>query len=310
MKYNTLGATGLEVSEVGFGTGSLGEMYGDVGEDQAAAVVNAVLEAGINLIDTSVYYGSAEARLGKLLTPRLRDQVYLTTKAGRFGYQDFDFSPKRIKQSLENSLRLMNTDYVDVFFLHDIEYVTLEPVLTETFAAVQELKQEGKCRFAGVSGYPLATMLRAMRETEIDVVLTYAKGSLLDDSLKRVLTPVAAERGVGLMNAAAVVHGLLTMRGSAMQVKHPWTAEMEDAGRRMREYARERGLDLAMVANQYAVQYGGAPTTVMGLGKVEHVKAAVVAAETPLDPAIAEDLLALRPPEATRRWVSGLPENN
>nr|WP_300151904.1 aldo/keto reductase [Propionicimonas sp.] len=310
MKYNPLGKTGLNVSEVAFGTGSLGEMFGPLSENQACDIIHAVIDAGINLIDTSVYYGSAEERIGRHLTPELRERVFLATKAGRFGYQDFDFSPRRIRESLENSLRLMNTDYVDIFFLHDIEYVPLEPVLTESFAELQRLKRDGKCRYIGMTGYPLATMCRVLRETDVDVILTYSKGTLLDDSLREVIIPLAEERGVGVMNAAALVHGLLSMRGSAMEVAHPWTEDMESAAARMRDYARGRGLDLAVLANQYAVQRAGAATTVMGLGKLEHLKAAVAAAEEPLDPIVEHDLLALRPPKGTRRWISGLPENN
>ena len=86
---------------------------GDWRRTEAIAVVHEAIDLGITFVDTSVYYGSAEERLGKALVGR-RDQVVVGTKAGRFGYADFDFSPVQIRQSLEHSLRLLRTEYVDI----------------------------------------------------------------------------------------------------------------------------------------------------------------------------------------------------
>jgi len=105
MEYRALGRTGLQVSVASFGTGSLGEMFGPFPESAALKLIDEVLDAGINLIDTSPYYGSAEARLGKALTPAKRGSVILCTKAGRYGFSDFDFSPARIAKALRTASR-------------------------------------------------------------------------------------------------------------------------------------------------------------------------------------------------------------
>ena len=87
------------------------------------------LDLGMTFIDTSPYYGSAEERLGKALSGR-REDVILGTKTGRYGFADFDFSPRRIRHSVEESLRLLDTDYVDILQFHDIEFVPLGPAST------------------------------------------------------------------------------------------------------------------------------------------------------------------------------------
>jgi L-galactose dehydrogenase len=310
MDYRPLGQTGLQVSVASFGTGSLGEMFGPLEESEALRLVDEVLDSGINLIDTSPYYGSAEHRLGKALTPAKRDSVLLCTKAGRYGFSDFDFSPGRIRKSVEDSLSALQTDYLDVLQLHDIEFVDVEPILTESAAELVRLKEEGKCRYIGMTGYPVKTFRRVLEETPVDVILTYGKGTLLDDSLSDQILPIAQERGVGVMNAAALSLGLLSQRGSHVEIEHPAPQPVVDAAARMVALANELGLDLAFLANQYAFQCVDVPTTVVGLGKRTHLQSAVEAVATPIDLEVLDRFLALRGPAESRQWRMGLPENN
>jgi L-galactose dehydrogenase len=310
MDYRPLGQTGLQVSVASFGTGSLGEMFGPLEESEALRLVDEVLDSGINLIDTSPYYGSAEHRLGKALTPAKRDSVLLCTKAGRYGFSDFDFSPGRIRKSVEDSLSALQTDYLDVLQLHDIEFVDIEPILTESAAELVRLKEEGKCRYIGMTGYPVKTFRRVLEETPVDVILTYGKGTLLDDSLSDQILPIAQERGVGVMNAAALSLGLLSQRGSHVEIEHPAPQPVVDAAARMVALANELGLDLAFLANQYAFQCVDVPTTVVGLGKRTHLQSAVEAVATPIDLEVLDQFLALRGPAESRQWRMGLPENN
>jgi aryl-alcohol dehydrogenase-like predicted oxidoreductase len=308
MRYERLGHTDLVVSKLGFGTGSLGEMFGPLNEADAIAVVHEAVDLGVTFFDTAAYYGSAEERLGKALVGR-RDQFIVGTKAGRFGYTDFDFSPTRIRRSLENSLRLLKTDYVDILQLHDIEYVPLGPVLEDSYAELAALRDEGLCRYIGMSGYPAAVMKAAMTQTDLDVCLTYAHATLLDDTLQREVAPVADARGIGLINAAAVALGLLTPGGTNMENSHPATAPIRAAAARMVALCAERQVDISFVANQYSIQRSGCATTLIGTGKSRHLRSAVAAVETPLDDELIAELLALRPPAAERTWPSGLPEN-
>lgn len=308
MLYRKLGRTDLEISAVSFGTGSLGELFGPLEETDALRLVDEAIDAGINFIDTSPFYGSAEYRLGKAL-PGKRDKVILGTKAGRYGLTDFDYSPKRVRDSVEHSLRLMRTDHLDILQLHDIEHVPLERVLNEGYAALVQLRDEGKCRYIGMTGYPLATMRRVMSEVDLDVLLTYAHGTLLDNSIGD-LQPLADSRGVGLINAAALTLGLLSPRGSNVSFEHPASAAVQQAAARMVAFCMQRGVDPAFVANQYAIQRSGCATTVVGVGKSKHLASAIEAVSTPIDEELLAELLALRPLERERHWVSGLPANN
>lgn len=308
MLYRKLGKTDLEISAVSFGTGSLGELFGPLDEADALRLVDEAIDAGINFIDTSPFYGSAEYRLGKAL-PGKRDKVILGTKAGRYGLTDFDYSRKRVRDSVEHSLRLMGTDYLDILQLHDIEHVPLERVLNEGYAALVELRDEGKCRYIGMTGYPLATMRRVMTDVDLDVLLTYAHGTLLDNSIGE-LQPLADTRGVGLINAAALTLGLLSPRGSNVSFEHPASPAVQEAAAKMVAFCQQRGVDPAFIANQYAIQRSGCATTVVGVGKSRHLASAIAAVSTPIDDALVAELLALRPADGERQWISGLPANN
>lgn len=309
MKYAALGQTGLSVSQLSFGTAPLGGLFGPVEESDAVALVHEAIDLGVTFLDTSPFYGNAEERLGKALRGK-RDQVVLGTKAGRYGAADFDFTPARLRRSIEDSLRLLQTDHVDLLQLHDIEFVPLGPVLEDSFAELAAIRDDGLCRFVGMTGYPVPTMNRAMQETDLDVLLTYAHATLLDDSLRREVAPVAAARGVGLINAAAVSLGLLTPAGSSMGDGHPADPVIKDAAAAMVALCADRGVDVAFVANQYAIQRSGCATTLIGTGKSRHLRSAVDAVEAELDDELVADLLALRPAPADQTWSSGLPENN
>ena len=308
MDYARLGKTDLSVSSLAFGTAPLGGLFGSVDEAAAVAVVHEALDLGITLLDTSSSYGNAEQLLGKALAGRRQD-VVLATKAGRSG-SGFDFSPGGIRRSLEESLRRLRTDHVDIFQLHNIEFADLQHLFEDSFAELVSLREEGKCRYVGMTGYPVPAMIRALRETEIDVSLTYAHATLLDDSLQREIAPVARDRNVGLINAATVALGLLTPRGPANPSSHPASAPIREAAERMAALCADRGADIAFVANQYSIQRCGCVTTVIGTSKSHHLRAARAASETPLDEELLEELLRIRPPVDARTWTSGLPENN
>jgi L-galactose dehydrogenase len=183
-------------------------------------------------------------------------------------------------------------------------------VLTDGLAALQRLRDEGKCRFVGMTGYPLKTMERVIRETGVDVILTYAKATLLDGSLAERIVPLAAGHGTGVINAAAVALGLLTPNGTNILEGHPATPAIRDSAVKMRDLAAERSVDISFIASQYSVWRCGAATTAIGTGKVRNLESAVAAARQPPDPELEEAFLALRPPATARQWVSGLPEDN
>ncbi|MFV0452362.1 MAG: aldo/keto reductase [Propioniciclava sp.] len=308
MRTTPLSALDIPLSKVAFGTAPLGQLFGPVPRETGIAAVHAAREAGITLFDTSPYYGDAEERLGIALAGH-RDEVLVSTKAGRFPGEEFDFSPARIRRSLENSLRLLRTDHVDLFFLHDIDFVDVGPVIAEAVPTLQSLKEEGKTRAIGISGYGLGAAARIINETCVDVVLTFAHGTLLDNTLHEVLGDQARERGVGLINAAAVALGALTpavmMRpDSSFMAPGP----VLTAARSMARECQIRSADLAFLANQYAIQRSQTLATVIGTTSIPHLLSAVAAATTPIDEDLLRAVLSHRPDPAAQ-WKVGLPEN-
>jgi aryl-alcohol dehydrogenase-like predicted oxidoreductase len=309
MRYQALGNTGVKVSAVSFGTSPLGDMFGAADEEGALATVRRALDAGINFFDSSPFYGNglAERRLGVALKGR-REEVLIGTKAGRYGADDFDFSPARIRASLHESLRLLQTDYVDVFQLHDIEFVELDGVFQDSYAELVRLRDEGKCRFIGMTGYPIRTLHRAVRETDLDVILSYAHHTLLNTRLSTELQPVCQDRGVGVINAAAVSLGLLTPSGSRINI--PAGKQIRDAALRAVRVCSERGADIAFLANQFSIQRSGAPTTVVGTTKLKHLESAIAAEAEPIDEELLAAVLAETADVHALSWNSGLDENN
>lgn len=309
MHYNPLGKTDLTVSAVAFGTAPLGDMFGATTESDAIATVHRALDAGITFFDSSPYYGDglAERRLGTALRGH-RDTVVVGTKAGRYGRDEFDFSPQRIRDSLHRSLELLQTDHVDVFQLHDIEFVELDGIFADSYAELVRLREEGKCRYIGMTGYPIETLARAVTETDLDVILSYAQHTLLNTRLASDLLPLCERRGVGVINAAAVALGLLTPGGSRIQV--PAGDRIVEAARRAVEVCAERGADIAFLANQFAIQRCGAATTVIGTTKARHLDAAITAESTPIDDELLAVVLDATADVRNVSWSSGLPENN
>ena len=116
MQYRPLGNTGLDVSALALGGAAIGQQYGPVSLAQAAATVHAGIDAGVNLIDTSAYYGKgvSEQILGEVLQGGWREKVYICTKAGRLDRAVFDFSPQGMEKCLDGSLSRLKVDHVDI----------------------------------------------------------------------------------------------------------------------------------------------------------------------------------------------------
>jgi aryl-alcohol dehydrogenase-like predicted oxidoreductase len=158
MVLRALGKTGLKVSPISFGAFKIGrnekikyaQSYPLPTEDEAARLLNGVLDLGINLIDTAPAYGVSEERIGKHISGRHREFM-LSTKVGeRFedGKSTYDFSSKSIAQSVERSLQRLKTSSVDFLFIHSDG----REVTEETITALQSAKKQGKTRFIGLSG--------------------------------------------------------------------------------------------------------------------------------------------------------------
>ncbi|MEQ1632940.1 MAG: aldo/keto reductase [Planctomycetota bacterium] len=305
-----LGRTGLEVSSVSLGTAGLGGVYGEIDERTAIATVLRAFELGITTFDSSPYYGAtrSETVLGKALAQLPRGEFVVMTKCGRYGSDEFDFTSARIRRSVDESLRRLQIDTLDVLFLHDIEFGDLDRILDESVATLHELKQRGKARAVGITGLPLHLFRTAMeRSVQLDAILSYCHGTLFDDSLSGLL-PMLAQRGIGVVNGSPAAMGLLSSRGP--QPWHPADTLVKERCANAARFTAERGTELATLAFQFACHLPGVASTLCGATTPRELEGSVHAAGAQIDPDLLRSVLEILQPIRGRTWLQGRPENN
>src|SRR3989442_15693129 len=151
MRTRILGKTGLQLPILSFGASSLGQEFRPVTLEEAIRSVRVALDCGLNFIDTSPFYGRgmSEVLLGVALRGIPRDRYLLGTKLGRYDLHHFDFSAKRVTESVDVSLHRMGVEYLDICLCHDIEFVEMQQIVDETLPALRKFQQQGKVRFIG-----------------------------------------------------------------------------------------------------------------------------------------------------------------
>jgi L-galactose dehydrogenase len=294
---------------LGYGASPLGGVFGPIDERAGGRAVRTALDRGVNIIDVSPYYGAtvAESVLGRALRGVDRDSYILATKVGRYGEASFDFSAARVVASVDESLRRLGTDHVDLIQCHDIEFGSLDQVISETLPALDSLRDAGKVRFLGVTGYPLPALARVASAADIDTVLSYCRYTLLDRALGAA-APTFAGRGIAVMNASPLAMGLLS--GGEVPGWHPAPAAVRQAAAAAAKLCAARGVDVASVAVRFAAEPAAFATTFVGSASPEDVARNVASAQTPVDPELLRDIEALVAPVLNETWPSGRPENN
>ena len=309
MTRRKLGKTDLDVSILGFGASPLGNVFGEADPAEGIRAVHLAIDEGVNFFDVSPYYGLtlAETRLGEALEGR-RQSICLSTKCGRYGSQDFDFSPQRIRQGLEESLTRLRTDYVDLLFAHDVEFGTAEQIIQDTIPAMRSLQEEGKARYIGISGYPPGFLVRIAQAVPVDAILNYCHYNLLVNDMDRQLAPFAEERGIGLINASPLHMGILTEQGGPEW--HPAPPEVRSAVRKARELCQAHGASLSDIALRFCLDYPNAAATLVGMSTTQEVSRNLGALDGPPPPEMMREIEAVLAPVHNTVWISGRAENN
>ena len=309
MIYNTLGKTGLKVSVIGFGASPLGAEFGSIDPEEGRRAVDYAIDNGINYFDVAPYYGRtlAETRLGEFLEGK-REKIFLASKACRYNIIDFEFTQRRIMRSIDESLKRLRTDYLDVYQVHDVEYARRDQVLNEAIPAMQKLKKQGKIRFVGITGYPL-TPLKEIAETEdIDTILSYCRYNLADTTMDDILTPVARKRGIALINASVLHMRVLTDKGAPDW--HPAPEKVFKVVAQAAQLCREHGTTISRLAMQFALAHKDVAITLVGTSKVRHVEENLKVVATEYDAGLLAEVLGMIKPVANICWKEGLPEND
>ncbi len=215
MNTRTLGKSGIEVTTIGLGTNYVGghNLYENVDEEEGVRLVQRALDEGVTHLDTADAYGfgRSEELTGKAIAGR-RDEVVLATKGGnRFGEYGTgaDNSPAYLRAALERSLKRLNVDYIDLYYIHRHDGVT--PV-EEAFGALMDFKREGLIRAAGVSNFDLAALKAAASAGEVDAL--QSRYNLLQRDAEKELLPWCAKNSVSFIPWGGLAYGLLGGRYS------------------------------------------------------------------------------------------------
>jgi aryl-alcohol dehydrogenase-like predicted oxidoreductase len=250
MEHRQMGKDGPQIPALGLGAWPLGGGMGRVDENTAVDTIHAAIDSGITLIDTAQAYKDSEAFLGRALANGYRDRCFLATKAS------FDFSPQGIRAGMENSLRDLKVDYVDLYQLHRWDSGT--PIGAQMETMVQ-LQAEGKTRYIGVSNYTGAQLEQAYQVAPFHS--DQPGYNLFDRHIEADVLPACREHGIGVLAHSPLAKGLLTGKYTAETVfpsddERSWLPSFQgesfrhdlDVAGRLEALARDKGLTLVQFA--------------------------------------------------------------
>lgn len=299
MKFRTLPHYG-QVSVISFGASGLGGMFtagqgtgladakagaadekedvwfaedADADKEAATDIVQMCLKAGVNMIDTSHWYGQgrSERLLGHALKGVPRQAFYINSKIGRYDKDPmhmFDFTYERTYQAVLDTLTRLQLDCVDSMQVHDPEFApSVEVIVTQTLPALQRLKEEGKIKYVGITGYPLEAQREIIERSiaagvPIDTSLSYCHFALNDTSLvSSGFVDFCTARNIALINASPISMGLLMERDPPSW--HPATPATKALCKQAAALCREEGVDLAKLALHFCLREERVATTLI-----------------------------------------------
>lgn len=310
MQTRPLGRTGLQLPILSFGASSLGQEFRSVQLDEALASVRVALECGLNFIDTSPFYGRgmSEVLLGIALRGIPRDSYMLCSKLGRYDLGHFEFSAKRVAESVDVTLHRLGTDHLDIMLCHDIEFVPMQQIVDETIPALRKIQQSGKVRFIGFSGYPMKIFRFICDQIDVDCVLSYNQYTLQNTRFADEVVPYLKQKGIGVMNAGPFSARLLTNAPLPAWLKEP--EDVKAAARAAAALCQKQGVDIAQLAVQFSCEHPDIATTIAGSANPSNIRKWAEWLSQPIDRALLNDVLKIFAPVKNIGHKEGLPENN
>ncbi|MFI6510934.1 aldo/keto reductase [Streptosporangium sp. NPDC050855] len=301
MQYRTLGRTGVQVSSLALGAMNFGAI-GRTTQDEATAIVDAALEAGINLVDTADMYGAGESEemVGRAIAGR-RDDIVLATKAGLPMGRERNHrggSRRWLVVELENSLRRLGVDHVDLYQIHRWDPATGDE---ETLSALTDLRRAGKIRYFGSSTFPAYRIVQAQwaaREHHLGRYVTEQPGySILQRGIETHVLPVTEQYGLGVLAWSPLASGWLTgaIREGRRIATHrsafmperfdlsvPSNRARLDAVERLAKVADEAGLTMIQLALGFVTAHPAVTSAIIGPRTLDHLRSQLAAADTVL----------------------------
>lgn len=272
----------MKISHISFGASSLGSVFRETNEKESFEAVEAAIDGGINFIDVSPYYGhyKAETVLGKALRNIPREKYYLSTKVGRYGkdgINTWDYSAKRVTDSVYESMERLGIDFIDLINVHDIEFQAalpggLQKVVDETLPALVELRKKGVVGHVGITDLQLQNLKWVIEHCEkgvVESILNFCHYTLNDSALEDYLG-FFEQQGVGVVNASPLSMGLLSQRG--VPAWHPAPNPLVKACQKAADYCREKGYPIEKLAVQYSVSNPRIASTLFSSANPANVK--------------------------------------
>lgn len=303
-----LGRRGLGTTVVGLGCGPLGGLFAPVSTEQALATVEAAWSAGVRLFDVAPLYGHgrSEQLVGRALANKPRDAYVVSTKVGRLLRPEgvdspshfvdtgplgptFDFSADGVARSLEESLRRLGLDRIEIAYIHDPEG-DLDQALSEALPALIRLRDEGVIAGIGVGTNVVATVARFVRESDIDCVLLASRLNLLDQGALDVL-PLCSGRGVSVVIGGVFASGILAAPSPGARYEYvPAGPEVLSRASHLARVCSAHGVDLHDAALHYPFRFDGVSAILVGARTAEEFNQAASALERDMPDALWADL--------------------
>ncbi|WP_404197163.1 aldo/keto reductase [Streptomyces tauricus] len=315
MQYRTLGRTGVQVSSLALGAMNFGRI-GRTTQEEATALVDAALDAGINVIDTADAYsaGESEELVGKAVAGR-RDDIVLATKAylPMGDERNHRGSSRRwLVTALEDSLRRLGVDHVDLYQVHRWDPATSDE---ETLSALTDLRGAGKIRYFGSSTFPAHRIVQAQwaaREHHLGRYVTEQPGySILQRGIETHVLPVTEEYGLGVLAWSPLASGWLsgavregrevtTNRSAFMPQRFdtavPANRAKLDAVERLARVADEAGLTMIQLALGFVTAHPAVTSALIGPRTPDHLRSQLAAADTVLPADVLDAIDTIVPP--------------
>jgi D-threo-aldose 1-dehydrogenase len=316
MKTREIGKTGVQVTEIGFGTAPVAGLYRAVDEESAQAVLQTAWDAGIRYFDTAPHYGAglAEERVGRFLKDK--SGYVISTKVGRlhigvpegkggdYGFvgapsviQHSDYSGDGIERSLEVSSKRLDMDRFDIIFVHDIGPYTYPPGENERhlkafrdsgIRKLNDLKSAGVIKGWGLGVNEVPVLLDIMSDTHLDVILMAGRYTLLDRSAEAELLPLCAKRGTSFVIGGVFNSGILAT-GPVEGATFDYAEAKPDVRAKvaaMERIAKEGGTDIATAALHFPFEEPVVASVLLGTAKASSLQRNLDALKKPFDAAL------------------------
>ncbi len=305
-----VGRTPLRLTELSLGCAQLGNLYRAITDEQARATADAAWEQGIRYFDTAPHYGLglSERRLGKAVAGRPRGEYLLSTKVGRRlepmspagpvddeGFEVpathrrvWDFSRDGVLRSLEESLRRLGVDAVDIVYLHDPDDHGREALET-AYPALEELRAQGVVSAIGAGMNQTSMLADFARHTDMDVLMLAGRYTLLDQSALDDLLPVCERREIGVVAAGVFNSGLLARPKPADGARYDYGDAPETLvlrARRMAEICERHGTSLPAVALAFPLAHSAVLSVCVGARSPQQIERNVDLYRSGVPPAV------------------------